>query len=85
MLRTEFDAGEYGWLRPLLSWSDFENCRIDDDSIRYLMTTINENRRNQRFAVYGILDKSDNESPVFYVFFQPSLPSNASDIDMKHF
>ncbi|HEX2549312.1 MAG TPA: hypothetical protein VHM20_05750, partial [Gammaproteobacteria bacterium] len=78
-----FDAGPMWQWNDGINENDFKNCIIDSESERFLKITIERNIEDQRFAIYGIVVQYSDKPSEFYVFFQPSLPSDNFFIEAK--
>ncbi len=71
-----FDAGPILTYKSPLSGSDFKNFEFEEKSLGNLILSLNSGY-NIRHAIYCILEKTENSS-VWYVFIEPSLPASAT-------
>lgn len=81
--QKRFDAGPLWVFNENISLDDFKHCVIDKESINYIKKANANNLYDQRFSVYGKVEKQPDGLSIFHVYFQPSVPSDCSKYTLK--
>ncbi len=76
-----FDAGPILTYKSPLADCDFKHFAFEEKSLENLALSLNRGF-NIRYAIYCILEKTENSS-VWHVFIDPSLPSSATIADVN--